>query len=156
MSTSAISGNSYLNSLLNMSSKSAASSKTAASLSSQAATSSAAAAGNSLGENDFLKLLVAQLKNQDPLNPMKDTEFIAQLAQFSSLQQMTSLNGTLNSYVSQQNAMNAINMVGKQISTSDGKSGIVTKVGFDNGNISIYVGDNKYAMSDITGVANAA
>jgi flagellar basal-body rod modification protein FlgD len=129
---------------------------TASSGSSATSSATATATKGALGENDFLNLLMTQLKNQDPLNPMKDTEFIAQLAQFNSLQQMTSLNSTLSSYVSQQNAMNAINMVGKQISTSDGKSGVVTKVGFDNGNISIYVGDNKYAMSDITGVANAA
>jgi len=47
---------------------------------------------NSLGKEDFLKILVAQLQNQDPLNPMDDTDFIAQLAQFSALEQMQSLN----------------------------------------------------------------
>jgi flagellar basal-body rod modification protein FlgD len=151
MATSAI-GNSYLNSLMSMTSKTTASSSTAAG---QSLTSTAAAAtGNSLGQTDFLNLLVAQLKNQDPLNPMKDTEFIAQLAQFSSLQEMSSLNSTMGAYVTQQTYMNAINMVGKQITTSDGKSGVVSKVGLDNGTINIYVGANKYAMSDITGVSN--
>ena len=41
-----------------------------------------------LGKVDFLRLLVTQLSHQDPLNPMKDTEFVAQLAQFSSLEQL--------------------------------------------------------------------
>ncbi len=48
-----------------------------------------------LGQNDFLTLLIAQLKNQDPLNPASNTEFIAQLAQFSSLEQMTLMNANL-------------------------------------------------------------
>lgn len=46
---------------------------------------------SSLGKSEFLQLLVTQLQNQDPLNPMEDTEFIAQMAQFSSLEQMQNL-----------------------------------------------------------------
>ena len=47
---------------------------------------------SSLGSDAFLQLLVTKLKNQDPTNPQTDTDFVAQLAQFSSLEQLTSIN----------------------------------------------------------------
>ncbi|HYK88137.1 MAG TPA: flagellar hook capping FlgD N-terminal domain-containing protein [Acidobacteriota bacterium] len=45
-----------------------------------------------IGQNEFLKLLVAQLQNQDPMNPVENQEFVAQLATFSSLEQLISIN----------------------------------------------------------------
>lgn len=54
---------------------------------------------SSLGKDDFLKILIAQLQNQDPLDPMDDREFIAQMAQFSSLEQMTNMNEAMQRFV---------------------------------------------------------
>lgn len=52
--------------------------------------------GNDMGRDDFLKLMIAQLQNQDPLSPMDGTEYAAQLAQFTSLEQLTNLNDSVN------------------------------------------------------------
>lgn len=54
-----------------------------------------ALASNELGKDDFLHMLITQLKHQDPMDPMKDQDFIAQLAQFSSLEQMQNMNDNL-------------------------------------------------------------
>jgi flagellar basal-body rod modification protein FlgD len=77
----------------------------------------------SLGKDDFLKMLVAQLKNQDPLKPMDGTEFAAQLAQFSSLEQLTNMNTQLQNLGLYQTTMSntqAVNLLGKEVSVSQG------------------------------------
>ena len=53
------------------------------------------AVSKELDKEAFLKLLIAQLANQDPMNPMEDREFIAQMAQFSSLEQMANMSRTM-------------------------------------------------------------
>jgi len=71
-----------------------------------------------LGKDDFLNLLVAQLQNQDPLKPMESTEFTAQLAQFSSLEQLYNVNDNLGLLENSQMAMHnnqAVSMIGKTV-----------------------------------------
>ncbi|KAF5042658.1 hypothetical protein DSECCO2_510320 [anaerobic digester metagenome] len=78
-------------------------------------------ANDVLGKDAFLKLLVTQLQNQDPLNPLDDKEFIAQLAQFSGLEQMTNVAEgitALTEKTAQQDMMSAVNYIGKQIAAS--------------------------------------
>lgn len=80
-----------------------------------------AAAGLSkaaLGQEQFLKLLIEQLKNQDPLKPMDSTDFTAQLAQFSSLEQLFNVNKNLaamQDYSATTNRLSALDMIGKKV-----------------------------------------
>jgi len=57
--------------------------------------STTGAGGNTLGKDEFLKILITQLQNQDPAQPMQDRDFIAQMAQFSSLEQMMNVGSEL-------------------------------------------------------------
>ena len=71
-----------------------------------------------LGKDDFLKLLIAQLQNQDPLDPMDDREFIAQMAQFSSLEQMTNMNAAMQKLSNQQESAALVQhseLIGKNV-----------------------------------------
>ena len=70
---------------------------TASSTAAAAASAQAAQPGGALGKDAFMKLLIAQMKNQDPMNPMQGDQMAAQLAQFSSLEQMQQMNQTLSS-----------------------------------------------------------
>lgn len=75
-------------------------------------------ASTELDRDDFLQLLIAQLEWQDPLNPMEDTEMVSQLAQFSSLDQLTSMNESMDSLSEQlatQIGMSAVNYIGKEV-----------------------------------------
>jgi flagellar basal-body rod modification protein FlgD len=76
----------------------------------------------SLGKDDFLKLLLAQMQNQDPLNPADETQFVAELAQFSSLEQMSEMNTNLDNLVTSNaattdsiNKAMTVNYMGKTI-----------------------------------------
>ncbi len=71
-----------------------------------------------LGKDDFLKILMTQLQNQDPMNPMQDKDFIAQMATFSSLEQMTNMTKTMEKFVESQGQSQVImynQFVGKDV-----------------------------------------
>ena len=110
-----------------------------------------------LGKDDFLKLLVTQLKYQDPLSPMDDKEFIAQMAQFSALEQMQNLNSTFST-------MKALSMVGKYITASKPGSestdtefieGIVDNARIINGNTYLEVNGVMVSVDEVTSVSDA-
>ena len=75
---------------------------------------------NELGKDDFLKLLITQLQNQDPTSPMENNEFIAQMAQFSSLEQMTNMSTSFAKMASFISSQEAANTLGKTVELNVG------------------------------------
>lgn len=89
-----------------------------------------------LGQEDFLKILLTQLSFQDPLKPMDNQEFIAQMAQFSSLELIRQQGERTDLLLAMQSANQAISLIGKtvEVTTSTGQQvGTVTTVTFANG-----------------------
>jgi len=81
-------------------------------------TTAAAAKSKTLGQSDFLSLLVAQLKNQDPLNPSDPTQFTAQLAQYSQLEQLFNLNdsmGNLTTAQTNSERLSSLSLIGQDV-----------------------------------------
>ena len=88
---------------------------------------------STLNYNDFLKLMVAQLRNQDPLNPTDSTEYMSQIAQFSSVEQGINTNAKLDQLLVNSNISQASTMIGLSLTSADGSvSGIVTSVRIDS------------------------
>ncbi len=86
---------------------------------------------NVLDKDDFLKLLIAQLTHQDPTAPMEDKEFIAQMAQFSSLEQMTNMSQEFAKLSGMLSSAKAVALLGKTVSVLDGKqliTGLVEEI----------------------------
>jgi len=109
-----------------------------------------------LDKDDFLKLLITQLTHQDPLNPMEDKEFIAQMAQFSSLEQLTNLNAGLESMTNFV-MTNAVNYIGRTVTfyNSEGKelSYKVTSVTFNQGEVTLHYDGGSVPLENVIGVA---
>lgn len=108
-----------------------------------------------LGQKDFLKLLVTQMQQQDPMNPVKDAEFIGQMAQFSALEQAKTMQEDMSS-------LRASGLLGDTVTVNDENNketgtttGVVTKVLMENGVPKIFVGGltgAKFLLSDLISV----
>jgi len=104
-----------------------------------------------LGKDDFLKLLITQLSHQDPLSPMENTEFIAQMAQFSSLEQITNMSAGFNRLSSMLTNSEAVNLVGKTVDIAT-ENGLITgtaEAATRGENPQVFVNGTPYTMAQI-------
>lgn len=111
--------------------------------------------GSTMDKDAFLGLLVAQMKYQDPLQPTSNTEFVAQYAQFSSLEQMQNMSATLelsraSSLVGQVVSVNTTDSYG-QAATIEGK---VDYVVYENNRAYVSIQESLFSLDDVYGVAD--
>ena len=127
-------------------------------------TKSGQAMKQQLDKDDFLKLLVTELQHQDPTNPMQDREFIAQMAQFSSMEQMMNMNKSMESIVDKFNFQTTYGLLGKnvEIISQGGEdeaeprtvNGMVKSVSRNGAEVSVMVNGEMYPISEIKTISN--
>jgi len=117
------------------------------------------AGDRTLGADDFMKILMTQLTAQDPMNPMKDTEFIAQMANFSSLEQMRGLSKSFTAYSSSQQMATAPLYLGCEVTVKDPSSptgetkGTVESVTVREGKPALVIGGKTYDPNLISNIS---
>lgn len=96
----------------------------------------------SVDYESFLKLLVAELKNQDPTKPMESTDFVAQLATFSQVEQSLQTNTKLDEILQSSALTQADSLIGREITTGDGETtGVVTEVKINSDGVTAILED---------------
>ncbi|MBU1262385.1 hypothetical protein KKG61_02535 [bacterium] len=113
-----------------------------------------------LGKDQFLELLTAQLKNQNPLEPMENTAFIAQLATFSQLEQLIAMNSSFTNFMNSSTKGSALSMLGKEVTGTTEKGeqvkGKAIAVEFKEGKTVVTLeGDIKVPFENILQVKTA-
>lgn len=127
---------------------------------SSAATSSTSKAGSKIGaaagmgKDDFMKLLMEQLKNQDPMKPMEDKEFITQLAQFSSLESIDALTEQMEALTGSQMLVQAATLIGKpataKLTSGEVVTGTISQVKMIDGKPTAVINGKEIDTSLIT------
>jgi len=108
---------------------------------------------------DYMKLLVMQLKNQDPLEPMDNSQMTAQMTQLSQLQQLETMNTSFAKVLANEQMGYASSLIGKQVAfvnEADGNilAGTVEQVAKIDGEVMLRVGTYSVRLDDVTAVAN--
>lgn len=107
--------------------------------------------------DDFMLLLLTQMRHQDPLEPMDDQAMMSQFTQLNSLQQLQQINATIYSALNQPPDLSeASGLIGKAIETSDGITGTVTGVSIANGQIMLWLGEEQVPLSSVTSIQSGA
>ncbi|MDF2902973.1 MAG: flagellar hook capping protein [Bacillus sp. (in: firmicutes)] len=111
-----------------------------------------------LGKEAFLKILVTQLQNQDPTQPMQDGEFISQMSQLSVMEQLSNLNQNFTAYLQSNNNLSQYStMLDKKVTwtnpeTNGQESGVVTGVQYKDNLVYFKVGDQEILSTSIQAV----
>ena len=118
-------------------------------------TSSSPSVGSDLNEGDFLDLMMDQLKNQNPLNPADPTQYMSELASFSSLDEEMQIQSSSSESASNQAASSALSMLGQNVSYTDSNgntaSGTVSSIDFTSSGPTLTVGGTSgISLSEIT------
>ncbi|WP_081667284.1 flagellar hook capping FlgD N-terminal domain-containing protein [Paenibacillus pinihumi] len=116
---------------------------------------------DTLGQDQFLRILIAQIRHQDPMNPLQDRDFIAQMAQFSSVEQLMKMSGEMK--LMRNSLGTASSIIGKTIDwiekDSQGPSkthtGVVDSITVKDGKLFAISGDSKIDMDDIVAIRTA-
>jgi flagellar basal-body rod modification protein FlgD len=115
------------------------------------------------GTDTFLKLLVAQLQNQDPMSPMDDQSFVTELAQFNTVEQMLGVKQSIDDELGAQQASEGVAMLGKTITYSvpgiggnpaTVSQGVVSGVSLAGGQVQLQVGTQNVPLSGVTAVSS--
>jgi flagellar basal-body rod modification protein FlgD len=111
-----------------------------------------------LGKDEFLKLLTTQLRYQNPMEPLKDGEFVAQLSQFSTLEGIQQMNTSFAEMLLLQQMTQGANLIGKTIAYEKPDStvlgrGIVESVTMASGKLQLMVNGKPIALSQVRGIA---
>jgi flagellar basal-body rod modification protein FlgD len=126
-----------------------------------ASSTQSAGNGTNVTQDEFLQMLVTQLQNQDPTAPMDQSAMLAQLAQFSSLQEMTSLNQTMTSGNAFNEFTQSASLIGKDVVTTNpdgsaGPTGTVSSVVMQNGAPFLQIGNQLVNATYVTTVGNTS
>lgn len=117
-------------------------------------------ASKALGKDEFLRLLATQLRYQNPLDPLKDSEFVAQLSQFSALEGIQNLNASFSDMLLLQQMTQGTNLIGKNVlydkldSPIQGR-GVVQAVRVNQGTLQLQIDGKLIGLAQVRGIAAA-
>jgi flagellar basal-body rod modification protein FlgD len=122
-------------------------------------TSSSSSGITGMGESDFMIMLTAQLKNQNPMEPMDNKDLMGQVTQLNSLNELQSISAQMKSMVKASQTSYAASLIGKQVTSQTGENesleGIVTGMEVVDGDCMLTIGDKTALLSTVTGVKEA-
>jgi flagellar basal-body rod modification protein FlgD len=119
----------------------------------QASNSQSRVPSKMLNQNDFLKLVVAQMANQDPMKPQSDTEFIAQMTQFTTLEQTKTMQTDIAQMRAQQEVLQGMALMNREVIVKSGKldpvQGVVEGLEMEGDAIKVKVGGKMYGLNEV-------